>query len=192
MCGHNLRIPFCEKTSQRLICLVFSSNSDWFLMFLNIIIQDINKKALTLFSLFLQCQIPDSCISPTNLVVRSGRRNRVPFPRRTLQHLHSTPAWQALQATRTLGLQLGARPWLGHKACKVSAHIIRWSTRRIAMLLGQSRNLGKLPCGKFLRWGSRHFDEDQIFSNTDWLHTHERRGVCGLCTDMPWQFRKRG
>lgn len=103
----------------------------------------------TWFLCFLQCQVSDSCLSPTNLVVWSGWRVWVQISSWNIQSLLQTSAWQVIKETWTSGLQLWTHPWLGHQTCEVSVNDFWWSTSCFPVLLGESWKLGQLPRRRF-------------------------------------------
>ena len=122
-------------------------------------------------------QVPLICISPANLVVWGSWRSGFQLPCRDLQPVLQASSWQVFNTFWPPCLLLGANPWLGQEACTVSVIYIRWSARRVPVLLRRAWKLDLVP-----RWWFRCVklwtaNQTEVLASPDRLHSYKRWSV---------------
>lgn len=136
---------------------------------------------LPLFSM----QILPNCIPTTNLVARSWWKHRVPFPQGYIQPLLPSPPRESHDESRS---PEGPGPWpsprMEHQTGPVPVFDVKRPKSRLPVLLEWAREMGQPPCWWFFCWEFVGGDEDQVFDDADWLHTHKRWFVLRLCADI--------
>jgi hypothetical protein len=118
-------------------------------------------------------------------VVWGSRRSRFLLPGRDLQPVLQASSWQVFSTFRPPNLQLGANPWVGQEACAVSALHIRWSARRVPVLLRWAWKLDLVPRRWFRRVELRTTDEAEVLAGANRLHSHKRWSLRRLGTNIP-------
>lgn len=130
-------------------------------------------------------QVPLNCISAANLVVWGSWRSRFLLPCGDLQPVLQASSWQVFDTFWPSYLQLGANPWLGQEACAVSVLYIRWSARRVPVLLRWAWKLDLVPRWWFRRIKLWTSNETEVLASPNRLHSYKGWPVRRFSANIP-------
>jgi len=122
--------------------------------------------------IILYLQVPECCISSTNVVGWSGGGARVWIPCGELQLNFQTPIGQGLKEIGPARVQRWSSAWLGYQAHPIPTLHIRRPAFTLRVLLVWAWGVGLLPRWRFRGRKAQWANKYQVFVGPNRLHSH--------------------